>query len=128
MLGRNGRGKTTLFRTLFRTLCGMLKPLKGAYEVTGSCRFRSAWRKFASRRRRVGNDPNPPTIRIDIRRVSARIPQSMKINPIAPISLCLILPLFSQEESESTRQVAESVSMIPVPIADGTPPPPREKV
>lgn len=35
LLGRNGRGKTTLFRTL----CGMLKPLKGAYEVTGSCRF-----------------------------------------------------------------------------------------
>lgn len=35
LLGRNGRGKTTLFRTL----CGMLKPLKGTYHVTGSCRF-----------------------------------------------------------------------------------------
>ena len=52
----------------------------------------------------------------------------MKFNPIAPISLCLILPLFSQEEGESARHVAESVSMIPVPIADGTPPAPREKV
>lgn len=35
LLGRNGRGKTTLFRTL----CGMLKPLAGQYQVTGSCRF-----------------------------------------------------------------------------------------
>lgn len=35
LLGRNGRGKTTLFRTL----CGMLKPLKGSYQVSGSCRF-----------------------------------------------------------------------------------------
>ena len=35
LLGRNGRGKTTLFRTL----CGMLKPLDGAYEISGSCRF-----------------------------------------------------------------------------------------
>jgi ABC-type multidrug transport system ATPase subunit len=33
--GRNGRGKTTLFRTL----CGMMKPLKGDYQVQGSCRF-----------------------------------------------------------------------------------------
>lgn len=35
LLGRNGRGKTTLFRTL----CGMLKPLNGEYTVTGDCRF-----------------------------------------------------------------------------------------
>ena len=35
LLGRNGRGKTTLFRTL----CGMIKPLDGAYEVSGACRF-----------------------------------------------------------------------------------------
>jgi hypothetical protein len=52
----------------------------------------------------------------------------MKINPIAPISLCLILPLFAQEQVEPARQVAESVSMIPFPISDGTPPAPREKV
>lgn len=35
LLGRNGRGKTTLFRTL----CGMIKPLGGEYAVSGSCRF-----------------------------------------------------------------------------------------
>ncbi len=35
LLGRNGRGKTTLFRTL----CGMLKPVSGRYEVDGNCRF-----------------------------------------------------------------------------------------
>lgn len=35
LLGRNGRGKTTLFRTL----CGMLKPLDGDYSVKGRCRF-----------------------------------------------------------------------------------------
>lgn len=35
LLGRNGRGKTTLFRTL----CGMIKPLAGEFRVTGNCRF-----------------------------------------------------------------------------------------
>lgn len=35
LLGRNGRGKTTLFRTL----CGMLSPLAGEFEVVGNCRF-----------------------------------------------------------------------------------------
>ncbi|MGJ8725564.1 MAG: ABC transporter ATP-binding protein [Roseibacillus sp.] len=35
LLGRNGRGKTTLFRTL----CGMIKPLEGEYQVEGFCRF-----------------------------------------------------------------------------------------
>lgn len=35
LLGRNGRGKTTLFRTL----CGMIKPLSGVFEVDGNCRF-----------------------------------------------------------------------------------------
>lgn len=35
LLGRNGRGKTTLFRTL----CGMLKPLSGDFGVSGNCRF-----------------------------------------------------------------------------------------
>jgi len=35
LLGRNGRGKTTLFRTL----SGMLKPLNGQFDVSGNCRF-----------------------------------------------------------------------------------------
>ena len=35
LLGRNGRGKTTLFRTL----CGMIKPLEGQFQVDGQCRF-----------------------------------------------------------------------------------------
>lgn len=35
LLGRNGRGKTTLFRTL----CGMLKPLSGEFQLKGHCRF-----------------------------------------------------------------------------------------
>lgn len=35
LLGRNGRGKTTLFRTL----ASMLKPLSGGFEVQGNCRF-----------------------------------------------------------------------------------------
>ena len=35
LLGRNGRGKTTLFRTL----CGMIKPLSGGFQVEGNCRF-----------------------------------------------------------------------------------------
>ena len=35
LLGRNGRGKTTLFRTL----SGMLKPLAGDFRISGNCRF-----------------------------------------------------------------------------------------
>ncbi|MDP0490561.1 MAG: ATP-binding cassette domain-containing protein [Verrucomicrobiota bacterium JB023] len=35
LLGRNGRGKTTLFRTL----CGLIKPLGGGFQVEGRCRF-----------------------------------------------------------------------------------------
>ena len=35
LLGRNGRGKTTLFRTL----CSMIKPLTGEFQVEGNCRF-----------------------------------------------------------------------------------------
>ena len=35
LLGRNGRGKTTLFRTL----CKMIKPLAGDFKVEGNCRF-----------------------------------------------------------------------------------------
>ena len=35
LLGRNGRGKTTLFRTL----CSMIKPLSGDFQVEGNCRF-----------------------------------------------------------------------------------------
>ena len=35
LLGRNGRGKTTLFRTL----CKMIKPLTGDFQIEGNCRF-----------------------------------------------------------------------------------------
>jgi ABC-type multidrug transport system ATPase subunit len=35
LLGRNGRGKTTLFRTL----CGMIQPLAGDFRIEGNCRF-----------------------------------------------------------------------------------------
>jgi len=37
LLGRNGRGKTTLFRTL----CGILKPVEGEFSLEGKCRFLS---------------------------------------------------------------------------------------
>ena len=35
LLGRNGRGKTTLFRTL----CKMIQPLSGEFQIEGNCRF-----------------------------------------------------------------------------------------
>ena len=35
LLARNGRGKTTLLRTL----AGLIRPLKGNYAVSGHCQF-----------------------------------------------------------------------------------------
>ncbi|MEM9079763.1 MAG: ATP-binding cassette domain-containing protein, partial [Verrucomicrobiota bacterium] len=42
LLGRNGRGKTTLFKTL----CGLIRPLGGDFEVVGRCQFLSEDLRF----------------------------------------------------------------------------------